>query len=80
MFGLLAGVAHAGQIALDVSQKYGDTHIAEGLSQYFQRDRFAGAGGARDQTVTVGHGGLQINGSIAGGEPDFGCGGKIHNQ
>ena len=68
---LAAGQAHAGQVPLDVRQEHGDPHVAEGLRQHLQCDGFAGAGGASDEAVAVGHAGLQVDGAVAGSQPDL---------
>ena len=68
---LLSRQAHAAEVALDVRQKHRHTHVAEGLRQHLQCDGLASAGGAGNKAVAVGHGGLQIDGRVAGGQPDL---------
>jgi hypothetical protein len=50
-----AFLADAGQVALDVGQEHRHADGAEALGHHLQRDGLAGAGGARDQAVAVGH-------------------------
>ena len=54
LFGQRAGLADAGQVALDVGHEHRHADAAEVLGQRLQRDRLAGAGGAGDQAVAVG--------------------------
>ena len=77
---LTAGQAHAGQVPLDVRQEHGDPHVAEGLCQHLQCDGLAGAGGAGDEAVAVGHAGLQVDGVGTGGQPDLARFFQIHRK
>ena len=52
-------------------KKHGHAHIAEGLCHDLQRNGLAGAGGAGDQAVAIGHGGLQIDGRLSRRQPDL---------
>ncbi|WDT81346.1 MAG: hypothetical protein MPW14_06265 [Candidatus Manganitrophus sp.] len=49
------GCAEAGQVALHVGHEHRHADPAEALRQRLQGDRLAGAGGAGDQAVAVGH-------------------------
>ena len=49
------GLADAGQVALHVGHEAGDACLAETLGDHLQGDRLAGAGGACDEAVPVGH-------------------------
>ena len=80
VLGLGARAAHTGEVALHVGQKHRHAHVAEGFGQHLQGDRLSGAGGAGDEPVAVGHGGFQINGGLAGGEPDLVLLGQIHKK
>ena len=69
---VLAGQAHAGNVALDIGQKNGNAHLAERFCQHLERYCFAGTGGAGDKAVTVGHFGIHINTALVIlTEPDF---------
>ena len=50
------GGADAGNVALDVAQKYGYARVGERFRQNLHRDGFAGAGRTGDQSVPVAHG------------------------
>jgi hypothetical protein len=60
-----AGLADAGEVALDVGHEHRHAEFAEVLGQRLQRDRLAGASGAGDQPVAVGQGGQQVAFDIA---------------
>ena len=62
---VLAGLAHAGDVAFDVGQEHGHAHAGKAFGQHFQGDSFAGAGGAGDQAVAVGHLRVQIYSLVA---------------
>ena len=68
---VLAGSAHAGQIALDVREENRHAHVGEGLRHDLHGDGFAGAGGARDQTVAVCHIGQQEQPLVRLRHPDL---------
>ena len=68
---VLAWPAHAGQIALDIRQEHRNAHIRKGLRHDLHGDRFAGAGRAGNETVTVCHIGQQEKPLIRLGHPDF---------
>ena len=69
---VLAGQAHAGNVALNIGQKNGNAHLAERFCQHLERYCFAGTGGAGDKAVTVGHFGIHINTAfVILTEPDF---------
>ena len=65
------GTAHAAEIALHVRQEHGDAHIGEGLRHHLQGDGLAGAGGAGDEAVAVGHGGKQEQILVGLRKPDL---------
>ena len=54
-----AGLAHAGQVALDVGHEHRHADAPKPLGDHLQRDGLAGAGGAGDQPVAVGERGQQ---------------------
>ena len=60
--GLLRLALHgdAGKVALHVCREDRHARIAEALGQDLQRHRLAGAGGAGDEAVAVGHGEEQV--------------------
>ena len=58
--GIHTGHAHTGQVALDIGQEHGNTHLGEGLGHDLHGDGLAGAGRAGDQAVAVGHPGQQV--------------------
>ena len=60
-----AGLADAGQVALDVGHEHRHAEAAEVLGQRLQRDRLAGAGGAGDQAVAVGQRRQQVAFDVA---------------
>ena len=55
----LARFGDAGQVALHIGHKHRHANLREGLGHFLQGDGLAGAGGAGDQSVTVGHTGQQ---------------------
>jgi hypothetical protein len=57
---MAAGLADAGQVALDVGHEHRHADLREVLGQGLQGDGLAGAGGAGDQAVAVGQGGQQV--------------------
>ena len=52
----LAGHRHAGQVTLDVGREHRHAEVGKTFGEDLQRDRLAGAGGARHQAVPVGVG------------------------
>ena len=66
-----AGLAHAGQVALDIGQEDRDAHLGEGLGHDLHGDGLAGAGGARDQAVAVCHVRQQEQPLVRLRQPDF---------
>ena len=52
--------AHAGEVALHIGQEYRHSHLGKGLRQDLQRDGLAGSRGSCYQSVSAGHGGIQI--------------------
>ncbi len=54
-----AGGREARQVALDVGGKNRNADTREGFRQHLQGNGLAGTGGAGDQSVTVGHAGVQ---------------------
>ena len=50
-----AGLADARKVTLHVGHEAGHADLAESLGQNLQADRLSGAGGARDQTMPIGH-------------------------
>ena len=48
-----AGRRHPGQVAFHVGHEDGHADRGEPLRERLQRDRFAGAGGAADQAVSI---------------------------
>ena len=65
---VLAGLADAGEVALDVGGEDRHADAAEGLSHDLQGDGLAGAGCARHQAVTIGHLRKQKLGVVAGSD------------
>ncbi len=61
LFGRAARLAHAGEIALHVGEKYRYAQAAEAFGQPLQRHGLAGAGGAGDQPMPVRHARVQVN-------------------
>jgi hypothetical protein len=74
----LARLADAGQVALDVGQEHRHPDLAEAFRQLLQGDGLAGAGGARHETVPVGHRGQQegLGLALLGDQHRFGHGAK----
>ena len=62
---VLSGQAHAGDVALDVGQEHGYAHAGKAFGQHLQGNGLAGAGGAGDKAVAVGHLRIQINSLVA---------------
>ena len=58
------GADHAGKIALDIAQKNRDAQVGKALRQNLERDSLAGARGAGDEAVPVGHGGQKKNRAV----------------
>ncbi len=66
-----AGLAHAGQIALDIGQEHGNAHLREALGHDLHGDGLARAGGAGDEAVAVGHLRQQIQVLVGLRKPDL---------
>ena len=66
-----AGLAHAGQVALDICKEDRDAHLGEGFCHDLHGDGFAGAGCARDQAVAVCHVREQEQPLVRLRHPDF---------
>ncbi len=60
LLGVVAGLADAGEVALDVGHEDRHADLREILGQGLQGHGLAGAGGAGDEAVPVGHAGQQI--------------------
>jgi hypothetical protein len=74
-----AGLADAGQVALDVGHEHRHADFREILGQGLQGDGFARAGGPGDQAMAVGQGGQQVafSGGVLGDQHRFGHGGRV---
>jgi hypothetical protein len=80
--GLIAGGAHAREVALHVGHEDRHAGVGQALGHRLQGDRLAGARGAGDQAVAVGH--LRQQGGVAvfglGEIQGFGHGGKLREN
>ena len=70
-FRIDARLAHAGHVAFDVCHEHGHSCLREALGHDFERDRFARARCAGDETMPVRLVEQQITGVVALGHPDF---------
>ena len=74
-----AGLRQAGEVALHVGQKAGHADVGKVLGQGLQGDGLAGAGGAGDESVAVGHlrQDVEWGGVVLGDEQRVGHGGIL---
>ena len=63
---VLSGLAHAGDVPLDVREKNGYAQVGEGLRQHLHGDGLAGAGSAGDEPVAVRHIRKKVNVFLSG--------------
>ena len=68
---VLAGLAHAGQVAFNICEEHRNAQLGKGLRHDFHGDGFAGAGSAGDEAVAVCHIRQQEKPLVRLGHPDF---------